>query len=173
MEKQRQHARDSFRQMRFGMFVHWGVYSLLERGEWVMHHEKIPVSDYEPLMHRFNPVRFSASEWVQLAKQAGTRYITITTKHHDGFCMYDSALTDYKITNTPFKRDVMRELSDACRRRTSRFCSTTHRWIGITLPTNRTGARTLAIGTDKLLNWLRNIVLWVSGLTDAGIKRKT
>jgi alpha-L-fucosidase len=116
MEKQRQQARDSFRQMRFGMFVHWGVYSLLERGEWVMHHEKIPVSDYEPLMHRFNPVRFSASEWVQLAKQAGTRYITITTKHHDGFCMYDSALTDYKITNTPFKRDVMRELSDACRK---------------------------------------------------------
>jgi len=116
MEKQRQQARDSFRQMRFGMFVHWGVYSLLERGEWVMHHEKIPVSDYEPLMHRFNPVRFSASEWVQLAKQAGTRYITITTKHHDGFCMYDSALTDYKITNTPFKRDVLRELSDACRR---------------------------------------------------------
>ena len=116
MEKQRQQARDSFRQMRFGMFVHWGVYSLLERGEWVMHHEKIPVSDYEPLMHQFNPVRFNADEWVQLAKQAGMRYITITTKHHDGFCMYDSALTDYKITNTPFKRDIMRELSDACRR---------------------------------------------------------
>jgi alpha-L-fucosidase len=59
MEKQRQQARDSFRQMRFGMFVHWGVYSLLERGEWVMHHEKIPVSEYEQLMHRFNPVHFN------------------------------------------------------------------------------------------------------------------
>ncbi|MCL6535036.1 MAG: alpha-L-fucosidase [Armatimonadetes bacterium] len=116
MEKQRQQTREAFRQMRFGMFVHWGIYSLLERGEWVMHQEKIPVSEYEPLMHRFNPVRFNASEWVQLAKHAGMRYITITTKHHDGFCMYDSALTDYKITNTPFKRDVIRELSEACRR---------------------------------------------------------
>ncbi|BCW96386.1 MAG: alpha-L-fucosidase [Fimbriimonadales bacterium] len=115
MEKQRQQARERFRQMRFGLFVHWGIYSLLERGEWVMHHEKIPVSEYEPLMHRFNPVRFNADEWVQLVKQAGMRYITITAKHHDGFCMYDSALTDYKITNTPYKRDIMRELADACR----------------------------------------------------------
>jgi alpha-L-fucosidase len=116
MEKQRQQARETFRKMRYGMFVHWGIYSLLERGEWVMYHEKIPVSEYESLIHRFNPVRFNAGEWAMLAKQAGMRYITITAKHHDGFCMYDSALTDYKITNTSFKRDVMRELSDACRK---------------------------------------------------------
>jgi alpha-L-fucosidase len=116
MDKQRRQARETFRKMRYGMFVHWGIYSLLERGEWVMYHEKIPISEYEPLMHRFNPVRFNADEWAQLAKQAGMRYITITAKHHDGFCMYDSMLTDYKITNTPFKRDVMRELSDACRK---------------------------------------------------------
>lgn len=116
MDKRRQQARENFRKMRFGMFVHWGIYSLLERGEWVMFHEKIPLSEYKPLLERFNPHLFNAGEWVQLAKRAGMRYITITAKHHDGFCMYDSDLTDYKITNTPFKRDVMRELADACRK---------------------------------------------------------
>jgi alpha-L-fucosidase len=116
MDKRRQQARENFRKMRFGMFVHWGIYSLLERGEWVMFHEKIPLSEYMPLKERFNPHLFNAEEWVQLAKRAGMKYITITAKHHDGFCMYDSDLTDYKITNTPFKRDVMRELADACRK---------------------------------------------------------
>jgi alpha-L-fucosidase len=116
MDKRRQQARENFRKMRFGMFVHWGIYSLLERGEWVMYHEKIPLSEYKPLMERFNPHLFNAEEWVQLAKRAGMRYITITAKHHDGFCMYDSDLTDYKITNAPFRRDVMRELADACRK---------------------------------------------------------
>lgn len=116
MDKRRQQARENFRKMLFGMFVHWGIYSLLERGEWVMFHEKIPLSEYKPLLERFNPHLFNAEEWVQLAKRAGMRYITITAKHHDGFCMYDSDLTEYKITNTPFRRDVMRELSDACRK---------------------------------------------------------
>jgi len=116
MDKRRQQARERFRKMRFGMFVHWGIYSLLERGEWVMFHEKIPLAEYKSLAERFNPHLFNAEQWVHLAKQSGMRYITITAKHHDGFCMYDSDLTDYKITNTPFKRDVMRELADACRK---------------------------------------------------------
>lgn len=116
MRRERLQARERFRNARFGMFIHWGIYSLLERGEWVMFHEKIPTTEYERLVARFNPVKFDANEWVNLAKQAGMRYITITAKHHDGFCMYDSQLTDYKITNTPFKRDVIREISDACRR---------------------------------------------------------
>lgn len=116
MNRQRQRARENFRKMRFGMFIHWGIYSLLERGEWVMYHEKIPLAEYKPLMQRFNPYLFSAAEWVKLAQKAGMRYITITAKHHDGFCMYDSDLTDYKITNTPFRRDVMHELSESCRK---------------------------------------------------------
>lgn len=116
MNRRRHQARENFRKMRFGMFIHWGIYSLLERGEWVMFQEKIPVEEYKPLMHRFNPHLFDANEWVSLAQRAGMRYITITAKHHDGFCMYDSDLTDYKITNTPFKRDVMRELAEACRK---------------------------------------------------------
>lgn len=116
MNKARLKAREQFREMRFGLFVHWGIYSLLERGEWVMHQEKIPREQYRQLMHQFNPVRFNAKQWVELTKQAGMRYITITAKHHDGFCMYDSDLIDYKITNTPYKKDPIAELAEECNR---------------------------------------------------------
>lgn len=116
MEKARMKAREQFREMRFGLFVHWGIYSLLGRGEWVMYHEKIPRQEYEKLMHQFNPTLFNAREWVQLVKKAGMRYITITAKHHDGFCMYDSDLTDYKITNTPYRRDPIADLARECQR---------------------------------------------------------
>ena len=93
-----------FREARFGMFVHFGVYALLERGEWVQYTEDIPRHEYEKLMHKFDPGKFSADEWVNVAERAGCKYITLTAKHHDGFCMFDSDLTDYKITNTPFGR---------------------------------------------------------------------
>lgn len=106
-----------FQDMRFGMFVHWGLYSILARGEWIMHWERIPVQDYEPLVQQFNPLRFNADEWVSIAADAGQKYIVITSRHHDGFSMYDTALSDYKVTNTPFKRDPIRELADACARR--------------------------------------------------------
>lgn len=117
MEKNRTQAREEFRAMRFGLFVHWGVYSILGRGEWVMHNEKIPVPEYEKLPPQFNPVKFNAREWVSLVKEAGMKYITITSKHHDGFCMYDSDLTDYKVTNTPYKRDPIDSLAKECHRR--------------------------------------------------------
>jgi alpha-L-fucosidase len=116
MKTARQKAREAFRKMRFGMFIHWGIYSLLERGEWVMYHEKIPLQEYVKLMNQFNPILYNPREWVALTKRAGMRYITITAKHHDGFCMYDSELTNYKITNTPFKRDAIAELVDECRK---------------------------------------------------------
>jgi alpha-L-fucosidase len=105
-----------FEEARFGMFIHWGVYSLLGRGEWVMYNERIQVPDYEKLYPQFNPTEFNAAEWVALAKEAGMRYIVITTKHHDGFCMFDSALTDYTIRHTPFQRDVIGELTRECQR---------------------------------------------------------
>ncbi len=116
MEYTREQARQEFRKMRFGMFIHWGIYSLLGRGEWVMFHEKIPVDEYAKLATQFNPTLFNAREWVKLAKRAGMKYITITAKHHDGFCMYETELTDYKVTNTPFKRDPIRELTTECKR---------------------------------------------------------
>ena len=105
-----------FQDIKFGMFIHWGLYSLLGRGEWVMHWEKIPVLEYESLVPQFNPVDFNADAWVQLAADAGQKYMVITSRHHDGFSMYDTDLSDYKITNTPFKRDPLAELAAACAR---------------------------------------------------------
>ncbi|MBO3800439.1 MAG: alpha-L-fucosidase, partial [Candidatus Brockarchaeota archaeon] len=99
-----------FRKARLGIFVHWGVYSILGKGEWVMHNDKMSIREYEKLKDQFNPVLFDAEKWVSIFKEAGAKYVTFTSKHHDGFCMYDSKLTDYKVTNTPFGRDVLREL---------------------------------------------------------------
>jgi alpha-L-fucosidase len=116
MSKARDDAVKWFREAKFGVFIHWGVYSIIGRGEWVMHNEKIPIREYEKLKGIFNPALFDADEWCGVFKDAGARYITFTTKHHDGFCMFDTKLTDYKITNTPFGRDVVRELVEACRK---------------------------------------------------------
>jgi alpha-L-fucosidase len=108
-------ARRWFEDAKFGLFIHWGVYSLLGKGEWVMNNDKLPISEYEKLPPRFNPTRFDAEEWVKLAKAAGVKYITITSKHHDGFCMFDSKLTSYDIVDaSPFGRDPMKALADAC-----------------------------------------------------------
>ncbi|MBN2048156.1 MAG: alpha-L-fucosidase [Anaerolineaceae bacterium] len=106
-----------FQDVRFGMFIHWGLYSLLARGEWVMHNERIPVAEYETLVNQFNPVEFNAEEWVSIAADAGQKYMVITSRHHDGFSMYDTKLSDYKITNTQFKRDPIMELANVCARR--------------------------------------------------------
>lgn len=105
-----------FQDARFGMFIHWGLYALLGRGEWVMHHERIPVAEYEKLVRQFHPLEFDAERWVNLAAEAGQKYMMITSRHHDGFSMYDTALSDYKVTNTPFRRDPIRELAEACAR---------------------------------------------------------
>jgi len=110
-------ARQWFRDAKFGMFIHWGVYSQLGQGEWVMQNREIPVEPYEWLASTFNPVRFDAHEWVSLAKAAGVKYITITSRHHDGFSMFRTAVTPYNIVDwTPFKRDPLHELADECRR---------------------------------------------------------
>jgi alpha-L-fucosidase len=110
-------ARAWFRDARFGMFVHWGVYSQLGQGEWVMQNRSIPVDTYEWLASAFNPIKFDAHEWVSLAKSAGVRYITITARHHDGFSMFATKATRYNVVDwTPFARDPMRALADECRR---------------------------------------------------------
>src|SRR5258708_526756 len=110
-------AREWFQDARLGMFVHWGVYSLLADGEWVMNNKKIPVADYEKIPAMFNPIEFNAAEWVSLAKAAGMKYITITSKHHDGFAMFDSKASDYNIVaRTPYKKDVLKALAEECRR---------------------------------------------------------
>lgn len=106
-----------FQDNRFGMFIHWGLYSIIGRQEWVMHIERIPVPEYEKLVPQFNPVKYNADEWVSIAADAGQKYMVITSRHHDGFSMYDTKLSDYKVTNTPFKRDPIAELANAIAKR--------------------------------------------------------
>ncbi|HMV09939.1 MAG TPA: alpha-L-fucosidase [Cyclobacteriaceae bacterium] len=108
-------TREWFEGARFGLFIHWGVYSELGDGEWVMNNQQIPVKTYEKLPAFFNPIEFNPKEWVQMAKDAGMRYITITSKHHDGFAMYDSKVSGYDIVDrTPYKKDVLKMLADEC-----------------------------------------------------------
>ena len=110
-------ARVSFQEDKFGMFVHWGVYSLLGDGEWVMHNQNIAIDEYEKLPTFFNPIDFDPKEWVALVKEAGMNYITITSRHHDGFSMFDSKVTEYDIVDaTPYGKDVLKELADECRK---------------------------------------------------------
>jgi len=110
-------AREWFQDAKFGMFIHWGIYSLLQDGEWVMNNSGITVEEYETLAPQFNPVKFDAAEWVSLAKAAGVRYITITSKHHDGFAMFDSEVSDWDIVDrTPYGRDVLAMLAEECHR---------------------------------------------------------
>ena len=110
-------AREWFRDAKFGLFIHWGIYSLEENGEWVMHRTQIPKIEYQKLAGQFYPYAFDADEWCEIAKAAGMKYITITSKHHDGFAMYHSAVSDYDMIDaTPFKRDILKELAEACER---------------------------------------------------------
>ena len=91
---------EKFRSERFGMFIHWGLYAIPGRGEWVRHFERISNEDYRKYYDEFDPTEFDPREWAAAAKAAGMKYAVLTAKHHDGFCMFDSALTDYKCTNT-------------------------------------------------------------------------
>lgn len=100
---------------RFGMFIHWGLYSMPGRHEWIRNYEEIPNEDYEKYFEQFNPDLFNPKEWAKAAREAGMKYFVITTKHHEGFCMWDTKYTDYKITNTPCGRDLLREIVDAFR----------------------------------------------------------
>jgi alpha-L-fucosidase len=113
-----------WREARFGMFIHWGLYSVLagewggrdDYAEWIRNNAHIPVGTYDSLVQRFNPTLFDADRWVGMAKDAGMKYVTITTKHHDGFGLFDSKLTDFCVRSTPFRRDIMKEMAAASRR---------------------------------------------------------
>lgn len=108
-------TREWFEEARFGLFIHWGVYSQLGDGEWVMNNQRIPIKTYEKLPAFFNPIDFDPKEWVKMVKDAGMKYITITSKHHDGFAMFDSKVSDYDIVDrTPYKKDILKMLADEC-----------------------------------------------------------
>jgi alpha-L-fucosidase len=121
-----------WRDARFGMFIHWGLYSIPAGewndrevpgiGEWILNAAQIKVEDYEPLQKQFNPIRYNPKSWVKLAKQAGMKYIVITSKHHDGFSLFDSKLTTWDVMRTPYGRDLLRPLAQACREEGIKLC---------------------------------------------------
>jgi alpha-L-fucosidase len=100
---------------RFGMFIHWGIYALPARHEWIKHNERISNENYQKYFDNFNPDLYNPKEWAKKAKEAGMKYVVLTTKHHDGFCLWDSKHTDYKVTNTPYGKDLVKPLVDAFR----------------------------------------------------------
>ncbi len=106
---------DWFVRARFGMFIHWGLYAAAARHEWVKHHEEITDEGYEPYFRYFDPDLFDPGLWARKAREAGMKYVVLTAKHHEGFCLWDSAYTDYKVTNTPCGKDLLRETVDAFR----------------------------------------------------------
>ncbi len=109
-------AREAFRNDRFGIFLHWGLYSMLATGEWTMTNKNLNYKEYAKLAGGFYPSRFDAREWVRAIKASGAGYICFTTRHHEGFSMFDTDYSDYNVVDaTPFGRDVLRELADACR----------------------------------------------------------
>ncbi len=110
-------AREWFQDAKFGLFVHWGTYSVLGDGEWVMQTQRMTINEYERVPEQFNPIRFDAAEWVSMVKAAGMKYITITSKHHDGFAMWDTKQSDWDIVDrTPYGKDVLKQLAEECRR---------------------------------------------------------
>jgi alpha-L-fucosidase len=122
-----------FNEARFGMFIHWGVYSeaagewngkpVKNIGEWIQSDGKIPATEYRATLEpKFNPAKYNPEAWVLAAKNAGIKYLVITSKHHDGFCLWDSKLTDWDIASTPYKKDLLKPLEEACRKHGVRFC---------------------------------------------------
>ncbi len=137
MNASKKESLEWFNEAKFGMFIHWGLYSIpagvwegkrIEEyrcpcvAEWIQHAAEIPREEYRQLMHRFNPVEFDADRWAQLAVDAGMKYIILTSKHHDGFALFDSKVSDFDIMGTPFKRDIVAELSKACKDQGIKLC---------------------------------------------------
>ena len=120
-----------WREARFGLFIHWGLYAIpagawqgrTDHAEWIMETAKIPASTYGKFVNQFNPTKFDARQWARLARRAGMKYLVITSKHHDGFALFDSKVSDYDVMATPFKRDVLKELALACRDEGVAFCT--------------------------------------------------
>lgn len=146
-------ARSHFADQKFGVFLHWGLYSLFAQGEWYMQNEDINRDEYAKAMDAFYPHRFDAARWVSAIKAAGARYICFTTRHHEGFSMWDTKLSDYNIMHTPYGRDIVRQLVDECHKQgVGIHLYYSHiDWTRDDYPTGRTGLHT---GKDpKKADW--------------------
>ncbi len=140
-----------WRDARFGMFIHWGPVSLTDQEiSWSRGSKNLPVEKYDALYQQFDPEKFNADAWVAVAKAAGMKYIVLTCKHHDGFCLWDTKQTDYNIMHTPFKRDVVKELSTACKKGGMAFgCYySTCDWHNPDFPLTSPGGRTVREHAD-------------------------
>lgn len=149
--KEIQEAQKTFQDDKFGIFLHWGIYSMLGDGEWVMNNKNINYKEYPHLADGFYPSKFNAEEWVKAFKEAGVRYITFTSRHHDGFSMFKTATSDYNIVDgTPYGRDVLKELAQACEKHGIRLhVYYSHLdWKRLDYPLGRTGLR-LGRTTDQ------------------------
>jgi alpha-L-fucosidase len=145
-----QGAIDRWRDMRFGMFIHWGPVSLKGTEIGWSRGAEVPIAEYDQLYKQFNPTQFDADEWVKIAKAAGMKYVVLTTKHHDGFCLWDTKQSDHNIMRTPFQRDVTRELADACKRHGLGFGTyySTCDWHHPNFPLGSPGGSTLKSTAD-------------------------
>ncbi|MDE3053371.1 MAG: alpha-L-fucosidase [Gemmatimonadota bacterium] len=154
-----------WREARFGLFLHWGLYSILagewmgrtDYAEWIRNNAHIPIDTYDRLVGRFNPVKFDADAWAGMAKGAGMKYVTLTTKHHDGFCLFDNPLTDFCVRSTPFRRDICTELNAATERAGLRQCwyHSIMDWHHFEyLPRRDWEAETRAVGGAHIANYL-------------------
>lgn len=147
-------AREKFQDDKFGIFIHWGIYSMMANGEWAMNTKKLNYKEYEQLAAGFYPSKFNADEWVKAIKASGAKYITITSRHHDGFSMFGTKASPYNIVDaTPFKRDVLKELSEACEKEgiTLNFYYSHVDWYRLDYPLGNSG-RDAGRPTDKQ-NW--------------------
>jgi alpha-L-fucosidase len=145
---QNERAREWFSDAKFGLFIHWGPFSIPGDGEWVMNDRNITVKNYTRLEKFFNPIDFDAHKWVSLAKAAGMKYITLITRHHDGFSMWDTRYSDFNIMHTPYKKDIVRLMADECHKQ------------GIKL-----------FLYYSLLDWRRDDYSWWTGRTGQGTGR--
>ncbi|MBQ0049675.1 MAG: alpha-L-fucosidase [Bacteroidales bacterium] len=150
-------SRQDFADMKFGIFIHWGIYSMFAQGEWYMHNANLNWQEYAKAASGFYPARFNAEEWVQVFKDSGAKYITFTTRHHDSFSMWHTQASDYNIVEaTPFKRDVVKELADACHKHDFRlhFYYSHLDWRRADYPIGQTGKGTGRIPKPNYATYL-------------------
>lgn len=148
-------SRQEFADSKFGIFIHWGIYSMFAQGEWYLQNATIDKNEYAKAADAFYPHRFNAREWVSAIKDAGAKYICFTTRHHDSFSMWDTEQSEYNIVDaTPFRRDVLRELADECHAQGIRlhFYYSHLDWMRDEYPMGRTGSRIIGRDTTKV-NW--------------------
>lgn len=164
--KENLQVRKEFQDSKFGIFVHYGVYSMMADGEWILENKKLRQSDYAKLAEGFYPSNFDASRWVAAFKAAGAKYICFTTRHHDGFSMFDSRYSDYNIVKgTPFRRDIVKELAEECHKQGLKihFYYSHVDWGRSDYPLGRTGRH-----TDRRIdeNWGKYFLFMNNQLTE-------